>query len=902
MAMIYVDGQAVEVDGNTNLLQACLQAGFDLPYFCWHPALGSVGSCRQCAVTQYRDENDDQGSLVMSCMTPAAEGTRISIADPEASDFRASVIEWMMTQHPHDCPVCEEGGECHLQDMTVMTGHNYRRYRFGKRTFRNQDLGPFIGHEMNRCITCYRCVRFYNDYAGGTDLAAFGQRNQVYFGRQEDGPLESEFSGNLAEVCPTGVFTDKTLEERYTRKWDLRTAPSVCTHCSLGCNISPGERYGVLRRVQNRYNGHVNGYFLCDRGRFGYDFVNSDERIRKPRARGADGSTEMADGELLERIAQMAEGTALIGIGSPRASVETNFALKQLVGEANFYTGMSRAQQRRVELAREILAEGPVRTPATAETENADAVLVLGEDVTATAPRLALSLRQSVRNAGFERAEELQVPLWRDATVRELERHYRSPLFQVVPWATRLDDTARRNLYRAPEDIARLGHAIAHAIDSSAPEPQGLSDAELAQARDIADTLKQARRPLVVSGTEVHSEAVLHAAANVSRALAGQHSDPEQVGITLALPEANSLGQALLGGGDLDEALDHLGAGGHTLVVAENDLFRRVDGDRLRAAFRASRQVIVLDQLENDTVEQGSAVLPAGTFAEASGTLVNNEGRAQRFFRVFEPDTVIRESWRWLVALAGALGREESMLWTRLDEVIDACARDCPELGGIVDAAPRADHRVQGLSAAREPARYSGRTAMNATVDVHEPGPPEDEDTPMTFTMEGYRGPGHTDPNLIATTWSPGWNSEQSVNKFQAEINGAMAGGDQGRRLIQPAGSGEWYPAAVAERDEGWQALPYFAFFGSEELSAASEPIRKRVTDAWLGLAPEVLAERELDEGTDIELRLNGVSVSLPVRALEGLSADSVAVPVGMTELPDHDLPAVCEPVWPEAR
>jgi NADH-quinone oxidoreductase subunit G len=396
---------------------------------------------------------------------------------------------------------------------------------------------------------------------------------------------------------------------------------------------------------------------------------------------------------------------------------------------------------------------------------------------------------------------------------------------------------------------------------------------------------------------------VLHAAANVARALHRYHSHPENVGITLALPEANSLGQALLGGVDLDEALERAAGSGHTLIVAENDLFRRADADRIREAFRASRQVIVLDQLENETTAEASAVFPAGTFAEADGTLVNNEGRAQRFFQVFEPDPVIRESWRWLVALAWSLDVETEMLWwSQLDQVIETCASDCPELGGIVDAAPRADHRVQGLRAAREPARYSGRTAMDAAVSVHEPGPPRDEDTPMTFTMEGYRGPGHTDPNLIATTWSPGWNSEQSVNKFQAEINGAMAGGDQGRRLIEPAGASDWYPAVPEEDGEGWRALPYHAFFGSEEHSAASAPIRERIADAWLGVAPEVLEERNLEAGTEIELRLDDVRVRLPVRALDGLPADCLAVPVGLTDLPDHRLPAACEPVWPEAN
>ncbi|MDA8085423.1 MAG: 2Fe-2S iron-sulfur cluster-binding protein [Nitrospiraceae bacterium] len=167
MVTVYIDGKPYQVKAERNMLDVCLSLGMDLPYFCWHPAMHSVGACRQCAVKQFRDENDKKGKIVMACMTPAAEGTRISLKDPEAMEFRASVIEWLMLNHPHDCPVCDEGGECHLQDMTVMTGHAYRRTRFKKRTHKNQYLGPLVNHEMNRCIQCYRCVRFYNDYAGG---------------------------------------------------------------------------------------------------------------------------------------------------------------------------------------------------------------------------------------------------------------------------------------------------------------------------------------------------------------------------------------------------------------------------------------------------------------------------------------------------------------------------------------------------------------------------------------------------------------------------------------------------------------------------------------------------------------------------------------------------------------
>ena len=166
-------------------------------------------------------------------------------------------------------------------------------------------------------------------YAGGDDLRAFASHHHVYFGRHEDGVLESEWSGNLAEVCPTGVFTDKPFSDHYVRKWDLQSAPSICPHCSAGCNISAQERYGRLRRVVNRYNGDVNGYFICDRGRFGYGYVNADTRVRVPLARTDGGRLEPLTAETALGLAVEMLAGRVIGIGSPRASLEANFALSE---------------------------------------------------------------------------------------------------------------------------------------------------------------------------------------------------------------------------------------------------------------------------------------------------------------------------------------------------------------------------------------------------------------------------------------------------------------------------------------------------------------------------------------------------------------------------------------------
>jgi len=458
--------------------------------------MGSAGACRQCGVKQFPAENDPHGRIVMACMTPAADGTRISIHDPEAVKFRASITEWLMVNHPHDCPVCDEGGECHLQDMTVMTGHTYREFRFLKRTHRNQNLGPLVNHEMNRCIACYRCTRFYRDYAGGRDFDVFSWHDSVYFGRSEDGVLENEFSGNLVEVCPTGVFDDKTLMHHYTRKWDFQTAPSLCVHCGLGCNTIPGERYGLLRRIRNRYHPEVNGYFLCDRGRYGYEFVNNPRRIRQPTSRQNSGQPALAFAAGL-----MGQDAKVVGIGSPRASLEANFALRALVGASRFYHGVSETEYGLISRVLDIIQNGPVRSASLHDVENADAVLVLGEDVTNTAPMLALAIRQSVLNQPRKLAEKLKIPLWDDVAVRELLQDRKGPLFIAALHATRLDEVATRTHRAAPDDLARLGFAVAHALDSDAP---AVSDLPLAE--EIARVLQAAERPVIVAGTSCGSE------------------------------------------------------------------------------------------------------------------------------------------------------------------------------------------------------------------------------------------------------------------------------------------------------------------------------------------------------------------------------------------------------------
>ncbi len=892
MATIYIDNKPYTVKDGDNLLHACLSLGFDIPYFCWHPAMHSVGACRQCAVKQFKDENDTRGRIVMSCMTPAAEGMRISVDDEEVRAFRKSIIEFLMTNHPHDCPVCDEGGECHLQDMTVMTGHSYRRFRFKKRTYRNQYLGPFINHEMNRCIQCYRCVRFYRDYAGGRDFGAFASHNHVYFGRHREGALENEFSGNLVEICPTGVFTDKTFKRHYTRKWDLQTAPSVCVHCGLGCNTIPGERYGQLRRIQNRYNGAVNGYFLCDRGRYGYEFVNAESRIRQPLMKHS--AIPVPRGEVMQHLSQLIYfGARIIGIGSPRASLEGNFALRSLVGEDHFYTGSSSMDARLLKKIVMVLAEGPARSPSLAEAGAADAVFVLGEDVTNSAPLLALSLRQAVRRKPMEIDKRLHIPEWDDAAVRNAVQQEKRPLFVAAPYRTKLEEVSTQAYHAAPDDLARLGFAVAHELDNGSPAVKGLPKKLHTLAEGIARDLSQAQHPLIVSGTGCGSEAVLEAAANIAWALCRKNRSAD---LCFAVPECNSLGLALMGNGNVNDAFKAVDDGAvDTAIILENDLYLRAETEDVNRFFDKVRNVIVIDHSVTGTASKADVVIPAAAFAEASGTLVNNEGRAQRFYKVFVPDGNIQESWRWLRDIMAASGRPGLKNWTGLDDIVQAMSNSIKIFKKIAVNNIPADYRITGQHIPRQPHRYSGRTAMNANISVVEPKPPDDKDSPLSFSMEGFTG--RPPAALIPRFWAPGWNSVQALNKFQSEVGGPLAGGDPGQRLLEPVQEStvsyfDEVPDAFWPRENELFLVRVYHIFGSEELSVMGPGIAGRAPEPYIGLKPEDAELFQVSEGRDMRLSINNREYSLPVKYLPELPAGVGALPVGLRGLEGLALPA----------
>ncbi|HCJ1630595.1 TPA: NADH-quinone oxidoreductase subunit NuoG, partial [Klebsiella pneumoniae] len=577
----------------------------------------------------------------------------------------------------------------------------------------------------------------------------------------------------------------------------------------------------------------------------------------------------------------------VIGIGSPRASIESNFALRELVGADNFYTGIAKGEQARLQMMLKVLREGGIHTPSLRDIESYDAVLVLGEDITQTGARVALAVRQAVKGKAREMAAAQKVADWQIAAILNIGQRAKHPLFVTNVDDTRLDDIAAWT-YRAPvEDQARLGFAIAHALDDSAPAVDGLSQDLQGKVDVIVQALAGAKKPLIISGTNAGSMEIIQAAANVAKALKGRGAD---VGVTMVARAVNSVGLGMIGGGSLEEALDELESGAaDAVIVLENDLHRHASAARVDAALAKAPLVMVVDHQRTAIMDKAHLVLSAASFAESDGTVVNNEGRAQRFFQVYDPayydaKTVMLESWRWLHSLHSTVNNRQ-VDWTQLDHVIDAAIAALPQLAGIKDAAPDATFRIRGQKLAREPHRYSGRTAMRANISVHEPRQPQDKDTMFAFSMEGNNQPS-APRSQIPFAWAPGWNSPQAWNKFQDEVGGKLRHGDPGVRLFEASASGLEYftavPASFQAEEGKWRIAPYYHLFGSDELSQRAPVFQSRMPEPYIKLNPADAAKLGVNPGAMLSFSVEGQTLRLPLVISEGLTAGQVGLPMGM--------------------
>ncbi len=689
MPTLTIDNQRVTVPDGTNVLEAAKALGIVIPHFCYHEALGAVGACRLCAMTFLEGPNEGPKlkGVHMSCMVTARDGMVVSTLDEESTDLRKHVIEWLMMNHPHDCPVCDEGGECQLQDMTVAGGHGIRRYRGLKKTYVNQDLGPFISHEMNRCIQCYRCVRTYQDYCGGTDFGVLGCNQRIYFGRFRDGRLQSPFSGNVVDACPTGVFTDRTYRFR-ARPWDLQEAPSVCPHCSLGCAVVPGARYRELQRVRGGVNAKTNGFFICDRGRFGYGHANRPDRPRSPRI----GEKEVSWPEALESLRRGIEqviaehGLAAVAfLGSPRASLESNAQLQALARSFGSDHVAFELDPRRDRTARTAAALLGDLVRSQEEVRRSDFVLLVGADPLNEGPMMALAVRQAVRSgAGAAIIDPRPVEL---------------------PFAAT----------RLPLPADRLASALRALAE-------GNFDAFTARERTvlsgIAARIREAKRPVLVAGGDLLGPEGVRTLVEAAEAFC---AEGRPCGVAVLLSGPNSYGGGLLAeGGGSERLLAQMQQGRiRALVCLEADPFTdHPDPGRARMALSRLKLLAALDYLPTEAARRADIFLPTTAPAESAGTFVNFEGRMLPFSTVFDPGVPIeitgggdhpprifeartpgsfpRPAWAALAALRGA-----SVSLARIRR--DLAGAD-ERFAGLASLEGGEGRRVRGAGSVPEPA------------------------------------------------------------------------------------------------------------------------------------------------------------------------------------------------------
>jgi len=880
MITIYIDEQAYQVEEGKNLLETCLSLKLDLPYFCWHPAMDSVGACRQCAMTQYQDENDQRGRLIVACMTNVTEGMRVSMQGPAETDFRKQVIATLMTNHPHDCPVCAEGGECHLQDMTVMTGHRNRQYQGKKRTYQNQDLGPLIHHEMNRCITCYRCERFYVNYAGGTDFAAQGSKNQVYFGRHQDGILENEFAGNLCEVCPTGVFTDKPFGQHYSRKWDLSSAPSICPHCSAGCNISYQERYGSVRRVVNRYKKELNGYFICDRGRFGHGYANIEDRVSGILVHGQDNKIQFDHPQLQANLNQ-AKNLPFFALGIPTSSLETHFLLKQLVGAKRYCPGLTHDQLELLRQHKQILEQ--ISAPSIEEIEQADCIVILNEDVSTTSPRIALAIRQALTNKGREKAASLGIPSWQDSAIQLLVKSHPVPMFVLSDGTNHTLSLATNAIHLTKQDGVNVLNAVCNKFDATT-QSLGFDENSLSEYQTEIETLYQtllkAKRPLILAGWQQNQVNDLRVTANLYKAL-----NNDEAMLCLIPEHSNSLGLAAFVDDktlSTEQLLSGVNHEQHNcgLLLCEAELKEHFDQISVNQVLNQPEVVIQISSVETEQTEFCHLTLPSALYTEQDGHIVNYEGRLQPFYAAVQPPSLSLPAWHWLSKLRSIWGISNDRSNKNQSNKNQLNHRAlCESLFKALNLKTELPSTFPKFKVAKGTPRSSGRTAMLANQTVHEPKPIQNTTSPYSFTMEGLLA-GHPEAkNDSPFSWAPGWNSNQSVHKFQHESQTEKQDNDT-RLFTGDKAVTHWPLAEKSLEIPSGNLSPVIIskVFGSESLSLATPELTDLTDAPFITLNPEQLKQRQLQVGDLVICQSRAHNWIAEVRADLLLSQSSVGV------------------------
>ena len=620
MPTLKINGQEVTVEPGTTVLQACEQAGHEIPYFCYHERLSIAGNCRMCLV-----ELETSPKPIASCAMPAADGMVINTDTEYVKKAQKGVMEFLLINHPLDCPICDQGGECDLQDQALYYGRGRSRYAENKRATPEKHMGPLVKTIMTRCIHCTRCIRFATEVAGVEDLGAIFRGEHMEITTYLEKTIDSELSGNVIDLCPVGALTSKPYAFT-ARSWELKKTESIDVMDALGSAIRLDSRGNEVMRILPRINDDVNEEWISDKTRFVYDGLKY-RRLDRPYVRRGGKLVEADWDEAFDAIAKTMKGVGGKEIGAvigDLVELESMKACKDLLARFGSERLECRNDGAHLDAANRA---GYLFNTTIAGLEKADFCLLIGTDPRTEAPVL------NARIGRLTRAGQLRV--------------------------------------------ARLGRdtSLTYPVEELGSDPRILNQIEN-DGHEISKALKEAKNPVIIIGQGALARsdggAILHAA----RALADKYTmvRTDWNGFNVLHTAAALVGGLALGlttAGGMDAIYRDAGAGRLKVLFLHGA--DEVDMKRLSKAF-----TIYIGHHGDACAHGANVILPAAAYTEKPGTYINTEGRIQRGTRAVFPPGDAREDWTILRALSDVLG--EVLPYDNLNELHAALAEDIPEL------------------------------------------------------------------------------------------------------------------------------------------------------------------------------------------------------------------------------
>lgn len=631
-----INGREVSSERGRILIDVAEEMGIFVPRFCYHPGMKSVAVCRMCLV-----HVEGQRKLLPACATPVADGMNVDTVQEQAVDAQKGMLEFLLVNHPLDCPICDRGGECPLQDQTYRHGPGSSRYIEPKRTYEKAlEISNLVVLDRERCVLCWRCVRFADEIAGDQFIQLVDRGAGTQILTFSDEPFDSYFSGNTIQICPVGALTS-TSYRFVSRPWDLKNAPSVCAYCAVGCPITNEARAEKLVRCQAMPNENVNDFWICDKGRFGYHYVGSEQRLTTPLLRGdSDEFERVSWGVALEVVAERLRASKGVGVvAGGHLTTEDGFAISRLarstIGTPHIDSRVHDAQAP-YDLARRL--GGAAGSTATLnDLESARTILWAGPDPKETLPVLYLRLRKAVLD-------------------------HNAKLIVVSPRHMSLDAFAT--------------HVVRCDAGGEAEAVDGLGDAvgrPVAAARDIGDPLVVCWGPASPGRdeSEVFDVVLRLAEARGAKLLMCPPHAGSQGLIDMGVLPMLAPGYAPVEaeGKDTRAMLESVVAGElDTIVVFGADLAADFpDGALVERALETASFVLVIELLPTEVVSHADVVLPSVAYAEREGTFTNLERRIQKIEPLIASPGSAREPWAICAGIAEAMG--ERWEWTGIDDV-----------------------------------------------------------------------------------------------------------------------------------------------------------------------------------------------------------------------------------------